>query len=166
MSNPTRIMRLRDTLKTEFEGMTTANGYNNDFTKVIRALVDPSGIKVPLHLGFVIGRRITEKLNDKITIFTKAAEVTVQVVKQLPKKGSEENIDADDAQELVINDVERKVSSFMTSYINDTVNPWNVSFDNETFTSYPMITTDRDEQKLVIIFTFNVKLRRLKGITD
>lgn len=166
MSNPTRIMQLRDTLKTEFEAMTVLNGYNFDYTKVVRTLIDPSKVKAPIHLGFVIGKRQFGKLDDQRTIFVKDCNITVQVVKQLSKKPDEENIEADDAQELVINDVERKISEFMSENINDATNPWNVSFDREPLTEYPMINSGDDGAKLVVIFEFMVKLRRLKGVTD
>jgi hypothetical protein len=166
MSNPTRVQQLRDTLKTEFEGMTTLAGYNYNYTKVVRALIDPQTVKAPLHLGFYLGKRQLGKLDDKRTIFNKDINVTVQVVKQLSKKPDEENIEADDAQELIINDVERKISGFMSTYINDATNPWNVSFDKETLSEYPMIATGDDGAKLVVIFEFCIKLRRLVGVSD
>jgi hypothetical protein len=166
VSNPTKIMQLRDTLQTEFEGMTTGAGYNFTYSKVIRALINPDDIKDPLHLGFYLGRRQFNKLDDQRTLFTKDVSVVVQVVKQLAKKPNEENTEADDAQELIINDIERKISEFMTTYINHATNPWNVSFDKEPLTEYPMIVTNEEIAKLTIIFEFNIKLRRLKGATD
>lgn len=166
MSNPTRVQQLKSTLKTEFEAMTVANGYNNTFSKVTRAMPHPRDVQDPLLLSYYVGKREFQKLSDSRELFTKDLNVSVQVVQLVSLKDDDENSQADQMQELLINDLERKISSFMTSYINHATNPWNVSFDKEPLCQYPSIITDKDITRVAVVFEFMIKLRRLKGATD
>jgi hypothetical protein len=166
VSNPTRVMQLKTTLKAEFALMTVANGYNYDYTKIVAALPHPENIKDDLHLGFYVGKRQYQKQDDQRTVFNKDLNVAIQVVKHVAKKSDDENSEADDAQELIINDVERKISEWFTEYINDATNAWNVSFDKEPLCEYPMIIDGKDTTKVVVVFEFMIKLRKYTGISD
>jgi hypothetical protein len=161
VSNPTRVMQLKTTLKSEFALMTTANGYNYDYTEIVAAIPNPRDVKDDLHLGLFIGKRQFNKVDDNWTVFHNDVNAIVQVVKHVPKKSDDENSEADDAQELIINDFHTKLNEIRTKYMTDPVNPWNVSFDKEPLCEYPMIIDGKDKAKVVVVFEFMIKLRKV-----
>jgi hypothetical protein len=161
VSNPTRVMQLKTTLKAEFALMTTANLYNYDYTKIVASLPNPRDVKDPLHLGFYIGKRQFNKLDDNWTVFNNDVNAFVQIVKHVEKKSDEENSEADDAQELIINDFHVKLNEIRRKYINDPANPWNVSFDKEPLCEYPMVIDGKDTTIVIVVFEFMIKLRKV-----
>lgn len=127
-----------DTLVTEFQGITVANGYHYTVANVVKAIRPVKLIMKFPEIGIELGDSVLEKFDSARTSWDEVIPVTVIAYVQTDLNAAAEPESANNLQEASENmchDLRKKIcTDLLTQYITGVSNRFNVELSNNQLT--------------------------------
>lgn len=162
---PSRAEDVMDTLVTEFQGITVANGYRNDVKNVVKAIRPETVITEFPEIGIEFwDSDLPEKnMDDNRSIYDEVIDVKVVGVIAADLNAAQDPESANklyEASESLVHDIKKKVcTDILTKNVNSATNKWNVELSENRLTFGRVMLLGAQRSIGRVVTSFKVRIR-------
>lgn len=143
---------------TEFQTISTANGFRTDPNQVINAIRPLSRISQYPEIGIELGPEQMIPLDDNWTVFDTVVAVYVVGAQNANTSVDDDSSELATATEALRHDIKRIIYKIMKKYMNAALSKWNIT-PKQNITVYPVMMLGEKRNRAQVVAQFSIRIR-------